>query len=138
MHLGEAADVALFVGELCAHVRADEFFGNFFTGDAGAENEDIDIVVLDALVGGVGVRAHAGADAAEFVGGDSGADAAAADEDAAFGAAVEDGFADGFGEIGIVGGIFVVGADVEDFDGPARSARRPWRFSFESPRDPNR
>jgi hypothetical protein len=110
-----AADVALFVCEFGAHVGAHEFFGELFAGNARTQNENINIVVLDALVGGVSVRAHAGADAADFVGGDAGADAAAADEYAAFGAAVEDGLADGFREVGVVGGVFVVGADVEDF-----------------------
>jgi hypothetical protein len=115
LHLGKAADVALFVGEFCAHVSAHELFGELFASDAGAQNEDINIVVFDALVGGLGVRAHAGADAADFVGGDAGADSAAADEHAAFGAAVEDGLADGFSVIGIVGRIFVVGSDVKNF-----------------------
>ena len=112
LHLGEAADVALFVGEFGTHVRAHKLFGKFFAGDARAKDEDIDVVVLDALMGGVGVRAHSGTDAAEFVGGDGSANAAATDENAAFGPAVEHGLADGFGEIGIVGRIFVVGADV--------------------------
>src|SRR5258708_22290983 len=34
LHLGEAADVAFFVGELGAHVGTHEFFGKLFTGDA--------------------------------------------------------------------------------------------------------
>ena len=50
----------------------------------------------------------------EFVGGDGCADAAAADENAAFSGAGLDGFADGFGEIGIVAGFGIVRADIGD------------------------
>src|ERR1700756_2299450 len=96
LHLCEAADVALLVGEFGAHVGTHKFFGEFFTGDPRAQDEDINVVVLDALMGGIGVRAHTGADPTDFVGGDAGTDTAAANENATLGATIEDGFADGF------------------------------------------
>ena len=51
--------------------------------DAGAEGQDVHVVVLDALVRRVRVVADGGADAADLVGRDAGADARAADQDAA-------------------------------------------------------
>ena len=58
--------------------------------DPGAERQDVHVVVLDALVGRVGVVADGGADAADLVRRDARADAGAADEDAALGLAVAD------------------------------------------------
>ncbi len=111
---GEAAHVALFDGEVRAQERGDEFLGEGDADDARAEHEHVHIVMFDALMRGVGIVTEAGSDAGDFVGGDGGADAAAADENASFGFAGDDGFAQGFGEIGVVGRVGVEGADVEN------------------------
>src|SRR5258708_11216660 len=47
LHFGEATNEAFFVGEISAHVGADEFFCKLFTSDAGAQTKDLAIVVLD-------------------------------------------------------------------------------------------
>ena len=71
--------------------------------------------MFDALVGAVGIVAEAGADAGYFVGGDAGADAAAADDDAAFGVPGGDGAGHGGGEVGVVVlRVEGVGAEVVD------------------------
>ena len=56
----------------------------------------------------------AGANATDLVGGDAGADTAAANEDAAFALTAEDSATDLFGEVGIVDSGGGVGANVED------------------------
>ena len=73
-----------------------------------------------------------------LIGRDAGAHAAAADEHAAVGFFIEDGAADGFGEVRIIGGIFVEGADVENFLAERAQQRRPWRLSAGNRRDQNR
>ncbi len=69
------------------NVRAQErdraFVRRLRTDDPCAEGQDVHVVVLDALVGGIRVVADRGADAAHLVGGHGRADARAADEDAA-------------------------------------------------------
>ena len=110
----EAADETLFgVDEVCADEGVDALEGEGGADDARAEDEDVHVVVFDALVGGVSVMAHAGADAGNFVGGDADADAGAADEDAALGVAVLDGEADFFGKVGIVSRARFVSSEIE-------------------------
>ena len=108
--------MAYLAGEVGAEEGFDEFAGKFDADDAGAEAEDVHVVVLDGLMGGVGVVTEAGADAVDFVGGDGGADAGAADKDAAVGFAALDGVADFAGEVRIIVGLgAIVGAEV-DYD----------------------
>ena len=61
----------------------------------GAEAEDVGVVVLDGPVGGVRIVAAGGTDDGEFVGGDASANAGAAEEEVAVGAALGDGGTDG-------------------------------------------
>ena len=92
----------LFPGKHGSDVGADDFAGGLDTDDAGAETEHIHIVVLDSLVRRVGIVAEAGAGSADFVGGDAGADAAAADNDAALGLAGGDSSGDGERKVRVV------------------------------------
>jgi hypothetical protein len=91
------------------------FHREIFADDTRTNAEEVHVVVLDALVGGVCVVTEAGADTGKLVGGDDGADAAAADKDAALCFAALDGGADDEREIGVVDGVAVVGTDVGDF-----------------------
>ncbi len=70
--------------------------------DARAQHDHVHVVVLHALVCGVGIVAHAGANAGNLVGRDADAHARAADENAARGFAALDGQADALGKVGIV------------------------------------
>ena len=94
--------MSFFVRKFRPHKRAHQILGQRYANDTGTQHKNINIVVLDALMRGIGVVAHSRPNAGKFVGSDAGADTAAADEDAAFGSAIEHGAAHGFGEIGII------------------------------------
>ena len=83
----QSSDVPLPAVELRAEERAHELGGELGADHLGAEAEHVHVVVLDALVRRVGVVADRGADPGELAGRDRGADARAADEDAALGVA---------------------------------------------------
>jgi len=91
---------------------AHEFGREFRTDDARAEREHVHVVVLDALVRGIGVVAHARADAAHLVRGHARADAAPAQQHTALGLALLDGLADRAGVVGVVHRVGRVGAEV--------------------------
>src|SRR5216684_5460648 len=114
-YFAQATHVAFFVCEFCAEERFYEILGQHWADDPRAEHQHIDVVVLHTLMRGIGIVTHAGTDTGQFVGGDAGADATAADEHAALGLVVEDRAADRFREIGIVRRVLVEGADVEHF-----------------------
>ena len=93
---------------------AHELAGERRADDLGAEAEHVHVVVLDALVRGVAVVADRGADAADLRGGDRGAGARAADEDAALGASAHDRPADRLRDVRVVDpGLLRVGAEVD-------------------------
>ena len=64
-----------FARELRAQKSMNAFQGRLGANYAGPENDDIHVVVLNALMGRVGVVAKAGANAFDFIGGDAGSDA---------------------------------------------------------------
>ena len=115
VHLVHAAFVAAaFEG------GGDERVQNLLAAGGGVllagEADDIDVVVLAAEGGAGGIANEGGADAGDLVGGNAHAHAAAANEQAEFGAAIGHGFRHGQGEVGIViGG--VVGGRAEILDG---------------------
>ena len=85
-HVGEFGDAAAAVligAEGGVEIGQHEILRQPGADDLGADAHDVDVIVFDALVGGVDVVADGGADAGDFVGGDGGADAGAADHDAA-------------------------------------------------------
>src|SRR5918998_810764 len=79
----EPAHVPLAAVERRAEEGANELRGEVGADHAGPEAEDVHVVVLDTLMRGIGVVTEAGSYSADLVGGDGGADARAADEDAA-------------------------------------------------------
>jgi len=89
--------VTLFVSEVRGQKGANDVLSELLGNDPRSHDQDVHVVMLDALMAGVGVMADAGADAFDFVGGHADSDTAAADEDAALGAAIEHGAADQFG-----------------------------------------
>jgi len=86
----------------------------FRTQDPPAQAEDVQVVVLHALAGRIGVVADGGPDAGELAGGDADAHGAPADQDPALGPAVEHGLRDGSRGVGVVDGPGSVGAEIED------------------------
>src|SRR4029077_10137499 len=71
--------------EACREKRAYEVGGETRPHDLRAEAEDVHVVVLDSLVRGVGVVTDRRTNAGDLARGDRGADAGAADENAALG-----------------------------------------------------
>src|SRR3954451_20441321 len=67
--LGQPAPVALLAGELGAQVDPHDLLGHGGADHAAAQADDVHVVVLDTLVGGVGVVRHGGTDAGELGGG---------------------------------------------------------------------
>jgi len=76
----EAALVAS-TGEGCIEESLDHFEGGGGCDDAGAEGEDVGVVVFAGELGGDDVVGQGGADAGNFVGGDGNPNARAADGD---------------------------------------------------------
>ena len=106
-----------------------DFVGQAEGDDAAAHREDVGVVVLAREPRGVEVVAERGADAGDFVGGDLLALAAAAEHDAAVGAAFGDGAADGDADRRIVDRRFAVGAVI--VDGVAEPRERLLQMFFE-------
>lgn len=106
--------MTLFASKLRTEEGLDEFDGDGLADDPGADAEDVHVVVLDPLVGGVVVVADAGADAGDLVGGDADADAAAADQNAAVGPTSNNDLANFAGEVGVVDGAVGVCPAVDD------------------------
>ena len=104
-----------------ARRKASKYFlGQLDPDDPRAHAEHVHVVVHDSLVGGVGVVTHAGAHAPDFAGGDAGADAAAAHEQATVGFARGNRVGDGLRVVGVVVvGLERVGAHVQDIVSPA-------------------
>ena len=67
----EASSVSFLGCIPCAEEGFDDFKGQFGSDDAGADAQDVHIVVFDSLSGGVGVVAEAGSNSWEFVGSDA-------------------------------------------------------------------
>src|SRR5690348_8364547 len=78
-HLGEPVGVPSPAHEAGTEEGAHELAAELGADDLGAETEDVHVVVLDALVRGVGVVADRGTDPGDLRGRDRGADARAAD-----------------------------------------------------------
>src|ERR1700743_1517557 len=105
----EAARKALFVcDEFCAEERVGQLIGKCGPDDARAEHDDVHVVMFHALMRGIGVMAHAGADAGNLVGGDAYSNSRSADEDALLGNAGKNGIANLFGEVRIIVGLITV------------------------------
>src|SRR3954463_9219143 len=90
-HLFEALRVArLLRVEPRGNERGYELARERRAHDLRAEAEHVHVVVLDALMGAVGVVADRGANAEDLAGGDGSADAGTADEDSALRLALSD------------------------------------------------
>src|SRR5271156_6372460 len=66
VHSVKPANVALLIGKFGGQIGFDNMFCQLLADDAAAEDQDIQIVVLDALVRGAGVVANSGANTVDF------------------------------------------------------------------------
>src|SRR5437870_8246472 len=94
LDLLQPTHVAFPAVEFGTQERADELGGQLRADYLRADAEDIHVVVLDALVRGVGVVAYGRADARELARRNRSAHARAADEDPAHGLAAANRLAD--------------------------------------------
>src|SRR5215475_1496721 len=85
---------------------ADDFAHFFRRDHAGAESQDIGVIVFSAVAGGGRVITHGGADAGHLVCGHARPDAGAVDHDAEIARAVSHRPRDGVGEIRVIDGFF--------------------------------
>ncbi len=107
--------MTLFSVEACGQKRAHEVGGEARADHLRAEAEDVHVVVLDSLVRGVDVMTDGCPDTGDLARGDGGADAGAADENAALGLTILDGRAELGRLVGVVDPHRVgVGAEVYD------------------------
>src|SRR3954453_7008607 len=90
LDLLEPSYVALAAVEPRTQEYPDELGGKLGADDLRAQAEHVHVVVLDALVRGVDVVADGRANPGDLAGGNRRADAGAADQDAAVGAALAD------------------------------------------------
>lgn len=94
--------MALFTSKVRTKKMDAEIFRQFRSDHSGAKHKHVHIIVLHALVGRVGVVAKARANAGNLVGGHGCAHAAAANEDATFGLAMQNAERQRLGEVGII------------------------------------
>src|SRR5262249_26547419 len=115
MNLLQPAAMPRLAGKTSVEKEDAQVLGQLRPNHAGAQHEHVQVVVLNALVGGVSVMAKAGADAGNLVGGDRGADAAAADQDAALRFALQHAQRDSLSVVRIIHRPGAVRADVDEF-----------------------
>src|SRR3954452_8088813 len=107
-------DVTLAAVEAGREEGSRQLGGHFGADDLGAEAEHVHVVVLDALVRGIGVVADRCADARDLVGRDRRDDARAADEQRSLGLAAADRLGDLTRLVGVVDPrLRLVGAQID-------------------------
>lgn len=111
-HAGELPQVARLARETGVQERVHHVAGEVAADHPAAEHEQVHVVVLHALVRGVGVVAEAGPDAGDAVGRHRGPDTAAED-DPAVGPMLTHCSADRRGVVRVVDGIPAVGPHVQ-------------------------
>src|SRR6266511_1122416 len=113
LDLLQPSNIALLPREGGAEEGLDEISGQLRADYLRPQTEHVHVIVLDALVGGVGIVADCRADAGKLAGRDRGAHARPADEDAALGLAREDRVAELLGLVRVVDHrLGAVGTDV--------------------------
>src|SRR5262245_23293882 len=112
--LVDAAGVAAAV-ERCVQPDAHHLVHELFAQEIGGQADHVAVVVAAAHLGGDGIVAGGGADAAHLVRGNAHTDVRAADEYAALDLAAADGLADEKREIRVVRALRAGGTHVEHF-----------------------
>lgn len=113
-HFFQTPAMTRLVRKRSSQKSAGQFFGKLDADDARTENENIHIVMLDALMRGVCVMCKAGANAGEFVRGYGSSHAAATNQNAAIDARLANGEANCFGVVGIIHWIGAIRSEIGD------------------------
>lgn len=104
-NLGVTPDMPFFMGFVSGVQKGgDQLLRQRRTDNPAAEADHVHVVVFNALMSRIRIVHQRGIDAGDLVGSDARADAAPADDDAAFGAAIYDMLRDRFGKIRIING----------------------------------
>ena len=106
--------MAFFATKLRREKPIHQLFCQRAADDASSENQNVYLIMLDALARGIAVVTQAGANAGDFIGGNRSADTAAANEHAPLGFAVENDFRQCLGIIWIIDRCVTGCADVDD------------------------
>ena len=93
---------------------SDQFNSHVLADDATSQTQDVGVVVLDCLMGGVVVVRKGGADTRQLVGGDCRAGSGSADHYAALGVAAADRLAHRRGEVGVVDRLGGVSTEIQE------------------------
>src|SRR5207244_13307813 len=106
------------------------------TAERLAQAEHVHVVVVDALMGRIGIVAHPGPDAFDLASGHADADPAAADDDAALGPAVPDRVADPAREDRVVGRRPIGRAEIDRLVAGRTPLLEPLRLHIDAPSVP--
>ena len=133
----QAANKPLLPGlEICLQKCLHQFRRQRRTDDSSAQNQNVHVVMFDALVGRVVVMAHGCADARHLVGGNADSHAAAAYQDPTLSLARLQSFAHSFGEVRIIRRLRVIRAQVSYVVTTAFQVAPALLPSTEIPHDP--
>src|SRR6185437_14130547 len=100
--LGETAAMAFLASKTGIQEMGAKILGQFRPDHASAEDKDVHIVMLHALMCGISIMAKTGPNAGKFVGSHGRTHAATANQDTAFAVALHDVECQSLSEIGIV------------------------------------
>lgn len=103
-----------FAGELGFDKCFDDLECERFADDPAPNAQDVDIVMFDSLMGRVSVVGDRSSNSLDLVGRHTGPGSRPTDHDAAVGSTVDHRFGDGRREVGIVDGVLVMGAEIEN------------------------
>lgn len=112
--LCDSADVTEFSREGRSQEGSDQLDGHVLADNTASQAEDVGVVVLDRLMGGVVVVRKSGADARQLVGGDRRAGSGSAHHYAALGVAAANRLTHRGGEVGIVDRRGGVSTEIEE------------------------
>lgn len=93
--------------------RANDIEGKLAANHPRTDTEHVHVVMLDTLVGRVGVMANRRANAGDFVSRNADADPAATDQNAAIRLAADDLASDGFSKVGIITTSLIVRSTID-------------------------
>src|SRR6187200_2353488 len=124
--------MAVFARKLRVEEGVDDLARQCRADDACADAQHVHVVVFNGLMRGVGVVANGRTDAREFVRGDGDPGATPADDDSAFGMAIEHRLRHGFGRVRVVHRGRRMCTEIDNVVALSRQVRSHLLFQFKS------